>query len=495
MEKLVNTRLIWILEKKGKLSATQCGFRKGRSTEDLLVRLEHQVRSSLINRQITFTVFFDLKQAFDSVSHKHLLYKLANAGIDGNMLSWIEEYLHGREFQYLIGNSRSDSAPMERGLPQGSILSPTLFNMMIADIPHPGRITVYEYADDIAISVTSPDLQEATNLIQDAIAQIVDWATKWNLLINPEKTKAMCFTKKKVLEHLPTLKLQDADIEWVRTFKYLGLTFDAPTLTWKAHIEGVCRQGYQRVNILKALAGTWGADREMLLNIYKAYVRPKLLYGITAVASAAESRLEGLNRIQNAALRVALGARRTSPITALQVEADVPPIILHIKEICCTYMYKIRAQKEKHPMMNFMLHDPTVEGKYWTPGCFKMPLVIRTRGIMRWWNLPPEVDFENERFPTDPPWMNPTLAIRQDLSEEVSKDLCTERIRAITQLTIEERYKEHLHIYSDGSKMDSSTSAAIWIPEVGHQNNWKLENGAIIPIMTAEMFAIWKALE
>ena len=496
IEKMVNTRLTWMLETGNKLSTTQCGFRKRRSTEDLLVRLEHQVRSSLVNRQITITVFFDLKQAFNSVSHEHLLFKLAKAGINGNMLSWIEEFLHNRQFQFLVGNSRSDPTPMTRGLPQGSTLSPTLFNVMIADIPHPIRTKVYEYADDIALSVTTSDLQEAAELIQEAITQIEEWTIKWNLSLNPSKTKAMCFTKKRVLDQLPTLKLQHTDIEWVKTFKYLGLTFDAPTLTWKEHIEETCRQGLQRVNILKALTGTtWGADRDLLLKVYKTYIRPKLTYGIIAVASAAESRLNALNRIQNAALRVILGAKRSSPIVALQIEANVPPLIIHIKEICCRYFYKLNAQKESHPIMKEIMQDPSVENKIWTPGIFKMPFKIRTAGVMRWWNLPMEIEFEDERMPETAPWRQSPFIIHKELVEPVNKEQCIERTRTVTQVTIDERYREHLHIYTDGSKGDSSTSAAMCVPETQYHNKWKFEKGDIISIMAAELYAIVKSLE
>ena len=99
------------------------------------------------------------------------------------------------------------------------------------------------------------------------------------------------------------------------------------------------------MNILKALAGTtWGADREILLKIYKVFIRSKLTYGATAIASAANSRLENLNKVQNAALRAALGARRTSPITALQVEANIPPMIIYLQEINCRYYLKTKAQ-------------------------------------------------------------------------------------------------------------------------------------------------------
>ena len=120
----------------------------------------------------------------------------------------------------------------------------------------------------------------------------------------------MCFTKKRILEDLPALKLQNTDIEWVGEFRYLGVTLDAPTLTWKSHIKETCRQGLQRINILKSLAGTtWGADRDTLTRVYCSFIRSKLLYGITAVASAAASSLESLNKIQNAAIRVILGVK------------------------------------------------------------------------------------------------------------------------------------------------------------------------------------------
>ena len=67
-EKLVNTRLQWHMEKSGSYSPTQAGFRSGRSTEDPLVDLDHQIRSTLVNRKVTIAVFFDLKSAFDTIS-------------------------------------------------------------------------------------------------------------------------------------------------------------------------------------------------------------------------------------------------------------------------------------------------------------------------------------------------------------------------------------------------------------------------------------------
>ena len=138
----------------------------------------------------------------------------------------------------------------------------------------------------------------------------------------------MCFTKQRVLDRKPTLKLNNRDIDWVLAFKYLGVTFDAPSLTWATHIDNVCGECVQRLNIMRALSGSsWGVDRELMLTRYTAYIRPKMTYGISTIASACSIRLDSLERIQNAAICLAIGACNTSPRVALKVEANLPLVV------------------------------------------------------------------------------------------------------------------------------------------------------------------------
>ena len=130
--------------------------------------------------------------------------------------------------------------------------------------------------------------------------------------------------------------------------QYLGVTLDAPTLTWKLHYEEMVSEGRKRVNIMRAISGTtWGANKELLLNFYQIYIRSKISYAIPATASACHSRKETLERIQSSALRVALGARRTTPITALQVEAAVIPLQDHFETLCLQYYYRMKSQEGK----------------------------------------------------------------------------------------------------------------------------------------------------
>ena len=463
MEKMVASRLYWKLEKDEKFKKLQSGFRKGRSTEDMLLKMEHTIRVSLVNRRVTMAVFFDLRQAFDSVNHNLMLYKVAKAGINGRMISWLEMFLKDRTFQYMVGNSKSQTKTIKRGLPQGSALSPLLFNIMMIDLPLIEGVEVMDFADDIAITTTTKTIEEAGELIERAIRAIEVWTRRWKLTINPHKSKAMCFTKQKVMDRLPALLIEDESIDWVRTFTYLGVILDAPTLTWNNHIEDVCREGNQCLNIMRALCGSnWGADRELLINIYRAYIRPKLTYGITAVASASETNLDRLERIQNAAIRIAIGARNTSPIKALQVEANILPLEEHIKENCCKTFF--RMSSHSHPVLQSIREDEDARDKVWTK-VLKPPFIKRCMQILEAWDIQEEdIEVSEVLLPSHPPWTKSRLALNDKLLHRVQKDQNTEGIKAVALKTIETWYREHLKIYTDGSKVDDSTTAAVWIP-------------------------------
>ena len=492
MEKMVASRLYWQLEKDEKFREHQSGFRKGRSTEDLILKLEHTVRSSLVNRQVTIAVFFDLKQAFDNINQDLLLYKLARSGIKGRMFCWIEQFLKNRTFQYMVENSRSEIKHVRRGLPQGSILSPTLFNLMMCDLPHLENVELFDYADDIAIATTAKTLEEAAERIEHTVRELEDWTRQWQLDFNPQKSKAMCFTRQRVLDNLPSFILEDNVIEWVRSFYYLGVTLDAPSLTWNAHTDEICRETNSRINIMRALSGSnWGADRDLMLNLYITYIRPKLLYGISAIASTSQTCLDRLERIQNAAIRIALGAKNTSPIKALQAESNIPPLEEHIKSICCNTFFRMRAQD--NPILQSMVEDETVVDRVWTKH-FKTPFVIRCKQTMTAWNLQPDTEVREVLLPSKPPWEKSKLQLEWDLETKVTKNQSTEEVKSTAIKTIETRYGAHLKIYTDGSKVADSTTAAMWVPSMEVEDSWKLNHGPSRSIMGAELYAISQAL-
>jgi hypothetical protein len=100
------------------------------------------------------------------------------------------------------------------------------------------------------------------------------------------------------------------------------------------------------MNLLRVVAHTdWGADTATLLKLYRSHVRSKLDYGSMVYGSARSSYLQSLDRVQNAALRVCLGAFRTSPISSLHVEANEMPLSLRRQQLSLQYMLKLKSNR------------------------------------------------------------------------------------------------------------------------------------------------------
>ena len=213
---------------------------------------------------------------------------------------------------------------------------------------------------------------------------------------------------------------------------------------------------------MRALSeSTWGANRELMLTLYTVYIQPKMMYGISAVASACTTRLDQLEKIQNAAIRLAIGARNTSPRVALQVEADIPPLSEYIQEMCCRTYFRMSSQE--HPLLEEMVSDDSVTDKVWT-AVFKQPFVKRCLNTLQRWDIPVDSDVRQVPIPRLPPWEKPPLQLVKSLPQPLHKDLSNEEIKAIATTTINTDYRLHFKIYTDGSKYAESTSAAMWIP-------------------------------
>ena len=115
----------------------------------------------------------------------------------------------------------------------------------------------------------------------------------------------------------PSLKLRDIPIEIVNKFKFLGLYFDSK-LSFIPHLEYLKAKCHKALNLLKVVAHTdWGADRTVLLRLYRSLIRSKLDYGCIVYGSARKSYLQMLDPIHHQGLRLALGAFRTSPVNSL----------------------------------------------------------------------------------------------------------------------------------------------------------------------------------
>ncbi len=347
LEKILVQRLHVNLEERKLLNQYQCGFRPGRSTTDNLLYLQQEILLGFERKEQTTCIFFDIEKAFDRLWPSSILKALHNLEYRGNIIHFVHNFLSRRIFRVKIGNTVSLNRCQETGTPQGSVLSPLLFiivmNSISSIIQHPVQHLLY--ADDLAVFIRHKYDQTAATLLQNNINQIATWGQQHGLTFAPTKTQVVYFTRK----HQPwqlDLTIYDQYIHQTPTARFLGLLFDSK-LRWTQHIAELKKKCHSRLSILKVLNGrAWGSDKKCLLRLYKVYIRSILNYGCIIYSSASTSVLNRLNTIQNQALRIASGAFITSPISSIHAETTTIPLPAHRNMQILSYYFKLQSQSK-----------------------------------------------------------------------------------------------------------------------------------------------------
>ena len=199
MEKIICKRLIWHLETNNKINKSQCGYRKNRSTLDHLIRLETLIRNSFINKKHVTVIFFDIEKAFDTTWKHGIMKDLHNMGLRGQLPIFIKNFLKNRIFQTKIGNTLSEWYPQEEGVPQGSILSPILFEIKINSITKTLNTNIENslYVDDFNIAFTSNSkINHTERILQHQINKLEIWANENGLKFSTNKTQIVHLCRK-----------------------------------------------------------------------------------------------------------------------------------------------------------------------------------------------------------------------------------------------------------------------------------------------------------
>ena len=187
--------------------------------------------------------------------------KLLRTGVRCKMYMWIQHILFARTARVKLDSILSKKVCLCEGVPQGGVLSPTLFLVYINDIltTIPKRASNTLHADNLTIWNASEHTTTATYRIQEAISGISQWTLDWGLEINTSKTNSTLFSLSTSKEQIK-LRLKDEIVPQTDTPTFLGVKLDT-RLTWKPQIEKMERSGLQKLALMRKFAGTtWGAD-------------------------------------------------------------------------------------------------------------------------------------------------------------------------------------------------------------------------------------------
>ena len=217
--------------------------------------------------------FFDFEKAYDTTWTYGIIKDLHDIGLRGHLPNFISNFLSDRCFNVRIGSTLSDTFEQEQGVPQKSILSPTLFNIKINTIVKCVNDTDSSlYVDDFGIFYKSKNMENIEFRLQRCLNKVETWATENGFKFSKAKTQCVHFCQVRGLHPHPVLNIYGSPIPVVEEAKVLGLLFDKK-LSFIPHIKALKAKCLKALDVLKVLSNiNWGGDRSVFLNLYRSLV-------------------------------------------------------------------------------------------------------------------------------------------------------------------------------------------------------------------------------
>ncbi|KAM7309259.1 hypothetical protein ISCGN_012890 [Ixodes scapularis] len=291
---------------------SQHGFRPGRSCDTALATITHYISDGLDARTPTDLIQLDYSDAFDTLDHHLLIKKLAGVGVRGSMLRWVAHFLIGRSHRVVFHGSTSNDYRVPSGVPQGSVLGPTLFSIYVNDMPKRDGTLLVQYADDTTI-LARLDSPSSYHLLQDHLTQVVDWSIANHLRFSHAKSAAMRFSAQRRVQP-PCYSMSGTPVPVATHLQILGVTL-TPTLDFTIHVSSIVAKARRTLGFVTRVSRFCGPEAFRVL--YTALVPPRLEY-CAAIWSPHQAHLsQRLEGVQRRATRTLL-ARTCWPLARSQ---------------------------------------------------------------------------------------------------------------------------------------------------------------------------------
>ncbi|NQZ78185.1 MAG: endonuclease/exonuclease/phosphatase family protein, partial [Ekhidna sp.] len=326
MERVVAKKLARDLEFRQILPSNQGGYRSGKCTWENAAAFAYDVYEGFQRKEETLAVAIDLEDAYNKVQFTLLMELLLTYGVSNTMTRWIAAALQERTVVLRLGDWTSEPHTVSMGLPQGSPLSPVLYNVYtkgLADINKNGIARVLTLADDGLIYKTAKDAQDRATAIQKQLDNIAEWCRETDSSINPTKAQTLLCTlnNKHANQAASPVFFNGTQIDQTDNLRYLGIGFDR-MLTFRKHVENIVLKCKKSLSAMKAMAAK-GIEQRLIFRLYQAVVVSVIEYGL-GLTTLSQTTILKLERIQNEAMRLILGTTKDTPIETMRYLLDLP---------------------------------------------------------------------------------------------------------------------------------------------------------------------------
>lgn len=327
LESIMNGQLMTYFEDNNLLTCMQHGFRRNKSTVTAVQALIKKVYDAFEDHESVILTLCDLTKAFDCTSHRILLLKLENYGMSGPVLATLQSYLSERSQVVTVRGASSQVRSIAHGVPQGSILGPLLFLILVNDL-NTRETNALLYADDTTLITTGSNLDDLVEEASNSLQRAKNWFELNNLKLNEGKTQKLFCS----LWSRPTNNLLD-DLPENRV-KLLGVFIDSK-LSWNSHTEQVCVKLSRVTYLIRKLKMLVTPD--FLLKVYYGLFHCHINYAIILWGHA--SCCDRVFIMQKTAIRLITSSERLAHCRPLFQQLKVLTVysqyilncILHLK--------------------------------------------------------------------------------------------------------------------------------------------------------------------